>query len=312
MNTYSEKVTKGESGRRLDVHIHSILQSKVSKNISRTFTDTIIDDIVLVNERKEKKGYHLREGDTLSVDLDKVRGRIEEGMRENELISSKGELDIVEEGTDYLVINKRAGVPVHPGKGNRENTVANIVKGYLESKGEYDKEVLRGGIVHRMDKGVSGLLIIAKNRKTQIFLQKQFENHTVLKIYKAELDQEVGGKEKDIKAEIRSLVENGVGDEWIKVEGYIARDHRNRIKMKLSDKGKHAVMYYLPIGGHSILIKLETGRMHQIRASLESLGFSIKGDALYGSSESSKGLGLTSIYLSCEISEGDLRKWSLV
>ncbi len=247
-----------------------------------------------------------------SADFEKVQDRFDLKGFENALsevtksisqwiqpqVSKDFESWIVQEDDDTLVINKPHGVVVHPGIGNDEGTIANYIKGYLGDS--FDPEVERAGIVHRLDKGVGGFMVIAKNRSSQLELKKQFEEHTVDKIYKAIIDQEV---ESTIEASIEQFLE-GFEEIGERVEGFIRRDPQNRKrnifeKVKVG-KAKSSLSFIVFTDVNEVLVKIETGRMHQIRASLKYLGYTIKGDDLYskGKLGGSLNISLESVYLS--------------
>ena len=302
--------------KRLDVFLSEYLLSEGYKIFSRSFLKENWENLIKVNDRDLKPSYKLKEGDRVEIDMQKIN-ELAEGINNSVGIEGQdGELDILFEDSNFLVINKVKGMVVHPGIGNKENTLANIVRGYLERKDEFDKGVDRAGIVHRLDKAVSGLIVFAKTVTSQRFLQKQFEEHSVKKTYLAEVEYNgiatvpevvIPEDDLDIKEEIEKLVKNDFkcDDSWYKAEGYIKRSNRSRVKMSFqvykSGNAKYALSYIKPIGKDKLLIMIETGRMHQIRATLEYLGIKIKGDTLYGSTKGTEmpdAIELTSILLS--------------
>jgi 23S rRNA pseudouridine1911/1915/1917 synthase len=249
---------------------------------------------VTVNKNLPKRSYKLREGDEVDMDMqhwEKLSSRID---LSNEILPQKGDLDIRYEDSDLMVIYKPKAVVVHPGVGNRDNTLANYIRYYLESKDDYDPLLDRCGIVHRLDKGVSGLMVVAKNKETQEYLKSQFANHLVTKIYLAKIEGESVREieyrkymeEIEYKKFLSTLnLDAKPWENWYKAEGYIGRSPQNRYKMEFrkyeSNGFKYALSYIKPLGEYAV-IKIETGRMHQIRATLQYLGLRIIGDSLYG------------------------------
>ncbi len=162
----------------------------------------------------------------------------------------------------------------------------------------------RCGIVHRLDKGVSGLIVVAKNKGSQEYLKSQFKDNSVIKIYRAELEESKNVEQNlDIKKYLKELnIELQPWKSWEKMEGYIGRSSVNRYKMefkKYEFGGSKYALSYIKFFGKEVLIKIDTGRMHQIRSTLEYLGFHIKGDSLYGkSSDGNEMIMLESVLLS--------------
>ena len=315
-------IEKDSIGKRVDLLALEELK-KVENNlaVTRSQIAQYIPRFVLVNNKSVKKGYSIREHDNLQINIE---GLISEVSKKLISIDDKiepldKEMEIIEESSDWMVINKPHGVAVHPGVGNENNTIANMVKFYLQNKNEFDGTVARAGIVHRLDKGVGGLMIIAKNRKTQLYLQKQFEDRNVTKLYLAEIKkikEDLPETKYELSEEVKKFVDSkfSIDERWIKVEGYIARQASNRMIMQINDyyKGKNCLSYLLPVNGNKVLIKLETGRMHQARASIRSLGWVIVGDKLYGDEQGSGDIKLDQVLLSLPISDGNRKTWRLV
>lgn len=310
------KITVGNefSDSRLDMFLLS--QFDRSK-ITRSMLEKQIKESVMVNGKRAKKGLFLKVGDIVEFDQTKIVTKQES---EKEILPIEGKLDIIDETVDYIVLNKPAGVPVHPGKGHVSDTVANHLRYYLEQKNEYDINIKRGGIVHRLDMDVSGLMICAKNRKTQLELQQLFETGQVIKLYKARLkalSKMLPESKLSLKTEISKFVKNGYEPDgrWIKVEGYIARDPSNRMRMRLNiDKGRsgrYALTYILPLKNKEALINIKTGRMHQIRATVKAMGWVVEGDQLYGDAFQAGSLSLTEIILKLKVAQEE-KIWKLV
>jgi len=296
------KTKQKQSGKRLDVFLLEQLEQRGLDMFSRNFLTNNWGKLIRVNGKYLKQSYKLKTGDEVHIDMEEIEQLKKKMNRSSKIKSQEGKLDVLFETEDFLVLEKPKGMVVHPGIGNREGTLANYVRGYLEKKGEFDSTVDRAGIVHRLDKAVSGLIVFAKNLAMQKHLRKQFENHEVKKVYLADIEykQLRRGVKKffpeqnlDIDEEITKLEERDFecNSSWFKVQGYIARSSRNRIKMRfrkyLGRSGKQVLSYIKPISDEQVLVVIKTGRMHQIRATLEYLGIGIKGDTLYGLSKSS-------------------------
>ena len=252
----SERIslTTGTGDARLDKFI-----GDNSPQLSRTRARRLIDDgLVTVNGRVEKASFKLGAGDKIEIIVPP-----EEPSR---LAAENIPLKIIYEDADLLVVDKPAGLTVHPAPGHPSGTVVNAVLGYLPAAGE-GEESERPGIVHRLDKDTSGLLLVARNRAAQENLSDQFKNRAVKKTYLA-------------------LVKGRLTPERGIIEAEIGRDKRNRQKMAVVSSGREARTEYRVlkyVGRYTLLeIKPETGRTHQIRVHLAAIGFPVAGDEIYG------------------------------
>ena len=247
---------------RLDVYL-----SKKMKNYTRSFIKKLIlQKLVSVNRKiSTSPSFKIKKNDRIIVKIVK--------KREKELIPKKIKLNIIYEDSDILVINKPKGLVVHPGAGNFQNTLANgLVFRYKKNLSNINGD-FRPGIVHRIDKETSGLLVIAKNNLSHSILSEQFSNHTIKRKY----DCLVWGV-------IRPL--NG------RIETLIARNKNNRQLMTVSEiNGKRAVTNYKTLKVFAskdtpkislVECELETGRTHQIRVHFKYKGTSLIGDEQYG------------------------------
>lgn len=291
------KIEERDKGKRIDVFLLDMIKEKIP-SLTRSIVQDNLSEGCTVNGRECRKSYKLKEGDIVSIDMNFWKKLSETLDLSEDIVAQEGKLDIRYEDKDILVLYKEKGIPVHPGVGHRDNTLANYIRMYLEMNGEYDPMVDRAGIVHRLDKGVSGILVVAKNKEMQEYLKKEFAKRNVVKIYYAQVEK-VGEsgiesfKESEQSLDLKKyLSKMDISFEpwkkWFNMRGYIGRSSKNRYKMEFKTYeftgSKYSESYILK-SGDKVLVKIETGRMHQIRVSLEYLGLRIVGDTLYGSNK---------------------------
>ena len=227
--------------------------------ISRSTVKKMIDEgFVLVNGKEVKASLILSEADELFV----KDGFIKEASFEAEDIP----INIVYEDDDLLVINKKSGMVVHPGNGNTSGTLVNALMHY--TKNLSNKEAFRPGIVHRIDKDTSGLMLVAKNDKAHDILAEGFKNKT-------------------IKREYIALVYGVIGEDSGVIDAPIGRDAKDRKKMCVtSENSKKAVTHFKVLKRYEdyTLLKLilDTGRTHQIRVHMKYIGHPVYNDPVYG------------------------------
>jgi len=249
---------KGQMPMRLDkfvtMRIENATRTKVQKGIEM--------GTVLVNDRVIKSNYQIKPGDVVTVVLPNP-------PRNPELIAEDIPIDILYEDDDILLVNKAAGMVVHPGYNNYTGTLVNALLFHFKGLPEYSDE-MRPGLVHRIDKDTSGLLLVAKTEEALVFLAKQFFDHSIERKYQA-------------------LVWGDVVQEQGTIRGNLARDLKDRrLSAVFEDPeiGKHAVTHYrvLERFGFCTLIEcqLETGRTHQIRAHMKHIGHPLFADDSYG------------------------------
>lgn len=229
---------------------------------------------ILANGKPVKSNYRVKPEDVVTIVMTRPR-------RELEIIPEDIPLKIVYEDEDLLVVDKPAGLVVHPGHGNYTGTLVNALAWYLKDDPTYDPSDPRLGLVHRIDKDTSGLLVVAKKPEAKANLSLQFFNKTT-------------------KREYRALVWGIVQEDEGRIEGNIGRDPRDRMQMTVfpeGDQGKTAVTHYSVVErlGYVTLVKcrLETGRTHQIRAHMKYIGHILFNDARYGGDDILKGTTFT-------------------
>lgn len=246
-----------EVGQRLDRYLASALA-----DISRTAAQQLIaDGAVLVNGRTSKPGYALRNGDEVVAILRIPKPELGNPRPQNL------PLDIVYEDSDLLVVNKAAGMVVHPAPGHSNDTLVNALLAYYPDLQDV-KGDRRPGIVHRLDKDTSGLILIAKNARTQAALAEQMRRHEITKRYLA-------------------LVEGIVALDSGSIDAPIGRDPRHRQQMAITAISSREARTHFRVlqrfAHHTLLLlQLETGRTHQIRVHLKAIGHPIVGDPVYG------------------------------
>ena len=263
-NTYIiDELNKELIGLRIDKAI-----SIKDKDLSRAAVQRMIEEEnILVNNQKAKVAYKISLGDEITI--------IKQPPKEIEIKPEDIPLDIIYEDNDILVVNKQKGLVVHPGNGNPDGTLVNAIMNKCKDSLSGIGGEIRPGIVHRIDKDTSGLLIIAKNDKAHINMSEQIKNHEVKKTYIAL----VRGKTKENQATI---------------DMPIARSNKDRTKMAVSKDGKNAITHFEVIErftNYTLLkVNIETGRTHQIRVHLSQIGYPIVGDYVYSNGKNPFGV----------------------
>ncbi len=257
---------KGQTLLRVDKFLVARLE-RSSRNRVQQAADA---GCILVNGKAVKSNYRVKPLDVVTVVMDRPRYELE-------IIAEDIPLDIVYEDDYLLVVNKPAGLVVHPGHGNYHGTLVNALAYHFRDNPDYDVSDPRLGLVHRIDKDTSGLLVIAKTPDAKTHLGKQFFNKTTKREYVA--------------------VVWGVPDPAVgRIEGNIGRSLKDRLQMTVfpdGDYGKHAVTHYEviePLGYVSVVkCRLETGRTHQIRVHMKHIGHPLFNDARYGGDQILRG-----------------------
>lgn len=251
------KVVSDKKGIRIDKYLASIL------DYSREYIGHLIDNkLVLVNNKVIKASYKVALEDEIVIHDEKMK-------IENNVEPVKMDLDIVYEDEYLMVINKPSGLVVHPGSGNYHNTLVNGLMYYTKNLSDVGGE-FRPGIVHRIDKDTSGLLLIAKTNKVHEILADDFKN-------------------KRIKREYIALLDGVFSQGSATIDAPIGRDKQNREKMAVVEDGKHAITHMKVLKRYAkytlVSCILETGRTHQIRVHMAYIGYPVHNDPVYSKKE---------------------------
>lgn len=247
-------VIKDDAGIRLDKYL-----SKEYPVLSRVYIQKLIEEgNVFVNNKSEKCSYKVKEDDVILLE--------EMDISDLDVVAQDIPLDIVYEDEDIIVINKKQGMIVHPAPGVYTDTLVNAILYHCKDLSSING-VKRPGIVHRIDKDTSGLIVVAKNNYAHEELSKQL-------------------KEKTMNREYFAIVHGVIKENRGKINAPIGRDLKNRIKMSVIKDGKEAVTHFDVIERYKnytlIHCKLETGRTHQIRVHMAYIGYPIACDPVYG------------------------------
>lgn len=261
------EVDAGQAPVRIDRYMSEHMEDTSRSRVQQA----IKEGYVTVNGEPAKANYAVRPGDVISFSMPYRR-------RGLEIVPQDIPLDIVYEDEDVLVVDKPAGMVVHPGHGHYEGTLINALSHHLGiSQGPEAEDERMGILVHRIDKDTSGLLAVAKNPESQLKLAKQFFDHSIDRRYVA-------------------VVWGDLPEDEGTIDGDIGRDPGDRLRFKVvgeGREGKHAVTHYRVLERFGFVTfvecRLETGRTHQIRVHMSSIGHPIFNDARYGGSEIRKG-----------------------
>lgn len=242
--------SKGRIDKYLSERLPDMSRSKIQKLIK--------DKNILVNNKTIKANYKLEKNDEIKISIPEPKS-----------VDMKAEnipLDVIFEDKDIAIINKKQGIVVHPGAGNWDGTLVNALLYHIDDLSGINGEI-RPGVVHRLDKDTSGILVIAKNDQAHIALSEQFQNRTIKRTYRAIVHGVPNHKQGTIKAPI-------------------GRDLNNRQQFTVTSNGKEAISHFKVIEGFkdfSLLeVDLETGRTHQIRVHLKYINHPVAGDLVYG------------------------------
>ena len=240
----------------------------IDKDLSRSMIQKMLEDgKILVNDNKEKASYKTKLGDNIKVE--------EIIPKQIELKAQDIPVEIIYEDNDIIVVNKPKGMVVHPANGNPDGTLVNAIMNICKDSLSGIGGEIRPGIVHRLDKDTSGLLIVAKNDKAHINLSEQIKNREITKKYIA-------------------LVRGVIKENEATIDMPIARSDKDRKKMAVKKTGKKAVTHFKVIKRYKdytlLDIKIDTGRTHQIRVHMAEIGYSVVGDIVYSNGKNPFGV----------------------
>lgn len=252
---------------RLDLYI-----AQKNEDISRAMVKKLLDDgKILVNNKRQKASYKVEEKDIITIELDEARPI--------ELKAQNIPIEIIYEDSDIIVVNKPKGLVVHPAAGNPDGTLVNAIMAICKDSLSGIGGELRPGIVHRLDKDTSGLLIVAKNDKAHQLVSEQI-------------------KKREIKKTYIVLVRGLVTENEATIDMPIGRSKVDRKKMAIDKDGKQAITHFKVIdryvtskGKYTLLeVKIDTGRTHQIRVHLSQIGYPVIGDIVYSNGKNEFGI----------------------
>ena len=240
--------------KRLDSYIVEELE-----DLSRTTVKRLIDEEkILVNGKKQKSSYKPEIGDVISIDMPEAR--------EIKLEAQNIPVPVIYEDNDIIVVNKPKGMVVHPANGNPDGTLVNAILAMCKNSLSGIGGEIRPGIVHRLDKDTSGLLIVAKNDTAHIKMSKQIQDRKVTKKYIA-------------------LVKGVIAENEATIDLPIARSTKDRKKMGVDPNGKNAITHFKVVKRYDkytlLELKIDTGRTHQIRVHMSYIGHPVVGDSVY-------------------------------
>lgn len=250
-----EIIAKNEAvGKRLDIYIPTI-----KEELSRNTVQRLIEEgNITVNNQEKKGSYKIKINDKIKINIPEAK--------EINLKAQNIPLEVIYEDDDIIVINKPKGMVVHPANGNPDGTLVNAVMAICKNSLSGIGGQIRPGIVHRLDKDTSGVIIVAKNDKAHINLSEQLKNHEMKKTYLA-------------------LVRGVIKENEATINMPIGRSTKDRKKMAVTKNGKEAITHFKVLKRYNnytlLQVQIETGRTHQIRVHLSEIGYPIVGDTTY-------------------------------
>lgn len=243
-----------DTNKRIDIYL-----SEKNEKLSRSTIQRLIEEErIKINNKKAKASYKVQQGDEITLE--------EVMAKEIELKAQEIPLEIIYEDNDIIVINKPKGLVVHPANGNPDGTIVNAIMAICKDSLSGIGGEIRPGIVHRLDKDTSGILIVAKNDEAHINLSNQIKNREVKKVYIA-------------------LVRGAVKENEATIDMPIGRSKNDRKKMAVDKNGKNAITHFKVLKRYDeytlLEVRIETGRTHQIRVHLAEIGYPVVGDIVY-------------------------------
>lgn len=250
-----------------DLRIDKAISEKY-EDLSRTMIQKLMEEgKILVNQKVVKASYKVNQKDVITIE--------EIEAKEIDLKPQDIPLDIVYEDKDIIVVNKQKGLVVHPANGNPDGTLVNAIMAICKDSLSGIGGEIRPGIVHRLDKDTSGLIIVAKNDKTHINMSEQIKNHEVKKTYLA-------------------LVRGVIKENEATINMPIDRSTKDRKKMAVSKSGRNAITHFKVLERYEkytfLQVNIETGRTHQIRVHLSHIGYPLIGDSVYSNGKNPFGV----------------------
>lgn len=246
--------------------------AKQEIELSRTMIQKLLEDEkVMVNGKREKASYKVQQGDNIQIEI--------EEPKEVKIEAQEIPFEVIYEDDAILVVNKPKGLVVHPGTGNLEGTLVNAIMAHCKDNLSGIGGELRPGIVHRLDKDTSGLLIIAKKDKAHIAMSEQIKNREVKKTYIA-------------------LVRGTIAENEATIHMPIGRSNKDRKKMAVTKNGKEAITHFKVLNRYTtskasytlLELKIDTGRTHQIRVHMAQIGHPVIGDMVYSNGRNEFGI----------------------
>jgi len=261
------EVKQTEEKQRLDSYI-TLKDSSLSRSMVQKL---LAEDKILVNGKKEKASYKVNLADKIEIEI--------EDAKEVKIEAQNIPIEIIYEDNDIIVVNKPKGLVVHPAIGNPDGTLVNAIMAICKDSLSGIGGELRPGIVHRLDKDTSGLLIVAKNDKAHISMSQQIKDRKVSKTYIA-------------------LVRGTISENKATINMPIGRSTKDRKKMAVSKNGKEAITHFEILNRYTtskasytlLEVKIDTGRTHQIRVHMAEIGHPIVGDMVYSNGKNEFGV----------------------